>query len=175
MPEAMAPEDRDIQPASRIGLEFGALALRAADPLPPLLELMAGLPGLTERRQELFVILSELFYNALDHGLLGIDSSIKDQEDGFERFYRLRESRRARLTEGSIRLDVEVRAEPNGSGGEVRICVEDSGPGFDLERELPRFEQNLGAAGRGIPLVRSLCREMRFVPPGNRVEVVYAW
>ena len=55
------------------------------------------------------------------------------------------------------------------------MVVEDSGRGFDFQREFPAFDGNLGSSGRGIPLVRSLCRELRYVAPGNRVEALYAW
>ena len=170
--------EHGVSPACRIVLEFGAGSLRERDPLPLVLEFLAGLPGLAEKRQELFLILSELFYNALDHGLLGIESSIKEEDEGFGRFYELREARRAALTEGRIRLELEHRpgaGEPGDAGGELLMVVEDSGAGFDFERELPGFDANLGSSGRGIPLLRSLCRELRYVAPGNRVEALYVW
>ena len=172
MSQALEP---GVSPACRIRLEFGARSLRERDPLPLVLDFLAGLPGLAEKRQELFLILSELFYNALDHGLLRIESSIKEEDEGFSRFYELRDERRAALADGRIRLELEHRPGEGDAGGELLMVVEDSGGGFDFEREFPEFVANLGSSGRGIPLVRSLCRELRYVAPGNRVEAVYVW
>ena len=168
------PVETGVAAACRFQFDFGAAALRQGDPLPAVLEFLASQPALSERRQELYLVLSELFYNALDHGVLGIDSAVKDQEDGFTRFYDLRDERRAALQEGSIHIDVEYR--PVGSGGEIAFTITDSGKGFDFEnREFPDFDDNDGSCGRGVPLVRSLCRDFRFVAPGNRVEAVYVW
>ena len=168
------PVETGVAAACRFQFDFGAAALRQGDPLPAVLEFLASQPALAEQRQQLYLVLSELFYNALDHGVLGIDSAVKETEDGFIRFYEIRDERRAALQDGSIRIDVEYR--PVGSGGEIAFTIIDSGQGFDFEnREFPDFDDNEGSCGRGVPLVRSLCRDFRFVAPGNRVEAVYVW
>lgn len=168
------PVSTGVAAACRFQFDFGAAVLRQGDPLPAVLEFLASQPALAARRQELYLVLSELFYNALDHGVLGIDSAVKEMEDGFTRFYDLRDERRAALQEGSIHLEIEYR--PVGQGGEVAIAIVDSGAGFDFENmEFPDFDDNDRPCGRGVPLVRSLCRDFRFVAPGNRVEVVYVW
>ena len=41
--------------------------------------------------------------------------------------------------------------------------------------EFPEFDENLGSSGRGIPLLRNLCKDLRYVAPGNRVEALYVW
>lgn len=168
------PVDTGVAAACRFQFDFGAAVLRQGDPLPAVLEFLASQPALAARRQELYLVLSELFYNALDHGILGIDSAVKDCEDGFMRFYELRDERRAALREGSIHVDVEYR--PVGDHHELAFTIVDSGKGFDFENtEFPDLDDNDRACGRGVPLARSLCRDFRFVAPGNRVEAVYVW
>jgi two-component sensor histidine kinase len=39
--------------------------------------------GLIEHRESIFLIVTELFANALEHGLLGLDSKMKQSADGF--------------------------------------------------------------------------------------------
>ena len=53
-------------------------------------------------------VLAELLSNAIDHGLLNLDSSIKEQPDGFFLFYQLREDKLAELDKDAwIRLDLD--------------------------------------------------------------------
>jgi hypothetical protein len=56
---------------------FTAAELKYLDLVPTLLGLVQKLHGAQAHSAQLFVVLSELFNNALDHGLLELDSSIK--------------------------------------------------------------------------------------------------
>ena len=58
---------------------------------------------------------------------------------------------------------------------EVRIEVEDQGSGFDPEAVPdPTEDANLEIpSGRGIMLIRAYMTEVRFHPPGNRMEMVF--
>ncbi len=163
----------DPERGARFRLEFGADALAAADPVPQLHTFLAGLPGAEDQQGNLLLVLSELFYNALDHGVLGLDSSVKDEEGGFSRYYRERDRRRRSLTEGYV--VVEISHEPMELGGRVVLRVEDSGPGFDPATHERDPAGSLTTFGRGIPLVRSLCRELRYPGDGNVAEAVYEW
>jgi len=57
----------------------------------------------------------------------------------------------------------------------IVIEVEDEGPGFDPEIiPDPTAEENLEIpSGRGLVLVQSFMTEVEFVPPGNKVRLVY--
>lgn len=48
----------------------------------------------------IFTIIKELFVNALDHGLLGLDSNIKNGPDGFSNYVVERQKRLEAMTEG---------------------------------------------------------------------------
>ena len=58
---------------------------------------------------------------------------------------------------------------------EVRIEVEDQGSGFDPDAVPdPTEDVNLEIpSGRGIMLIRAYMTEVRFHPPGNRMEMVF--
>lgn len=153
--------------------EVGPDLLRGADPLPALVQMLAEIQGLGEHRERLYMVLSELFNNAVDHGLLQLDSALKARPEGFLEYYARRDSALAALTQG--RVAIRLLHAPRNSGGSLRIEVEDSGKGFDHRRHLDDLEINRTASGRGIPLVRRLCARLVYHGSGNHAEAEYVW
>ncbi len=103
-------------PGNQVGnwccsLRLDAGSLQQVDVVPLLLSMVDHLPVARDCMDELFVVLSELFDNALDHGLLRLDSRLKNSPEGRETWLMLREERLAGLKEGEIRLWVEQVAE----------------------------------------------------------------
>ncbi|MCU7846272.1 MAG: fused response regulator/phosphatase [Candidatus Thiodiazotropha sp. (ex Monitilora ramsayi)] len=147
--------------------------LRNADPVPIVINYIQETAGLHEHRRPLFTILTELYVNALDHGILHLDSKIKQGEDGFTNYFQQRESRLQSLTHGQIRIGLRIHTLED--GGYMVIQIEDSGHGFDfhLHESKPADEDLF--SGRGILLVKSLCKELNYVKPGNKAEAVYVW
>jgi CheY-like chemotaxis protein len=147
--------------------------LRQADPVPILINYIQETVGLHEHRRPLFTILTELYINALDHGVLELDSLLKQGEDGFTNYFQQREQRLEALTDGQIRIALRIHQDRN--GGYIVIWVEDSGPGF----EYSALSQNMAGetlySGRGLMLVKSMVEQLRFFEPGNKAEVIYAW
>ena len=165
---------RPAEPSSgqwQLSLELHADALRVTDPVPMLLTQLQQLPGLDEHRSVLYTILSELYSNALEHGVLGLSSQLKEQPDGFERYLAAREEQLASLREGSIRIGATCALWPG--GGQLTIELEDSGEGFDWRERAGEREQD--PHGRGLQLVRGLCRALTFEGCGNRVCATYGW
>jgi two-component system, HptB-dependent secretion and biofilm response regulator len=144
-----------------------------ADPIPLLISHIHEIEGLSEHRRLLFTILTELYTNALDHGILGLDSGIKDGKDGFTHYFTEREKRLDSLDNGYVRIS--VRSYPTPDGGEMIIKVEDSGPGFDFSHLKCDSSDISRLSGRGIQLLGELCRSVTYLDPGNQVEAVYAW
>jgi CheY-like chemotaxis protein len=157
----------------RITLEFGADALRSVDPLPQLMQMLAEIQGLAAHRERLYTILAELFTNAVDHGLLGLDSALKRSPQGFVAYYTQREQRLAALNEGQIRVTLEHV--PYAAGGKLTMRIADSGPGFAVPTIPSALVEITTLCGRGIPLVRSLCQELVYSERGNCVQAVYVW
>ncbi len=168
-----SPDEKEDQPAdfpSEFSLHVNAHNMRTLDPVPLLINQISQLAGRPIPRQSLFLILTELYVNALDHGLLELDSNLKNNADGFERYFEEREKRLSSLQTGHIRIHVRVHMYKN--GGQLELELEDSGPGFDMIDE-EREEKSL--SGRGIMLVRQLCSAVTYHHPGNRITAIYKW
>lgn len=168
-------EEHASQPAATwsLSMELGAGLMSNFDPLPLLIKSVCDMQGLRGQRQQLYTVFSELFSNALDHGILGLDSKLKQTADGFAKYYLERSERLATLSEGSISVD--IHHQPDESGGVLTIRFVDSGKGFNYKKQPPSLESNLGHSGRGIQLLNSICDEITYKEAGNVVEVTYRW
>ncbi|WP_020209472.1 ATP-binding SpoIIE family protein phosphatase [Gilvimarinus chinensis] len=141
------------------------------DPLPMLLSVLLEVPGLRNHSGTLYTVLSELYSNALEHGVLQLDSTMKADPQGFDRYYQLRKSRTEEVKEGYIRITLAHQT--FAEGGCLQVTVEDSGPGFDVDRLKPEVSNDY--SGRGLTLVESLCDSLEYHKPGNRVCATYRW
>ncbi|WP_411378950.1 SpoIIE family protein phosphatase [Pseudomonas sp. MPB26] len=153
--------------------EFRAETLKRYNPLPYLLQLLLEIHGLREQSGALYSVMAELYSNALEHGVLGLDSRLKRDAQGFAEYYRQRNERLAQLSSGHVRVQVQVL--PTEAGGRLSLCVEDSGPGFDVEHVLARPLDIDRLSGRGLSLVRELCSAVRWSEGGRRVCVEFSW
>ncbi|SDU14179.1 ATP-binding SpoIIE family protein phosphatase [Halopseudomonas salegens] len=152
---------------------FRAQAIRTQNPLPWLLDELLRVPGLRDHAGTLATVLSELFSNALEHGLLALDSSLKSTAEGFNRYYLQRSQRLQQLEEGWIRVMLDHTQEP--SGGRLLIEVQDSGQGFVTAKTGTVIADSFRYAGRGLTLVAALTDEMQVLPDGRGVQVRLAW
>lgn len=150
-------------------MAFGAAELRAFDPVPIVMAALDQFRIPKTMRGRLFVVLSELACNAFEHGLLGLDSMLKDDPDA-ELYYEERARRLKVMTSGEVRVRLDVSAV---SGTRcLRLRVTDTGAGFDVAA-LPDAQTALnsyGRYGRGIPLVRGMVSQLVFNEAGNSVE-----
>ncbi len=163
-----------LPPSSwNLSLELGAELLRHFDPLPMMIQAICDMQGFRGQRQQLYTVFSELFSNALDHGILNLDSQLKKTADGFAKYYLERESRLTVLTKGKITVDISHKG--TGQGGELTVRVEDTGEGFNHEEGMLALEKNQGNSGRGIPLLYGMCDEVKYHGNGNAVTVVFRW
>ncbi|WP_447983465.1 ATP-binding SpoIIE family protein phosphatase [Nitrospira sp. Nam74] len=156
-----------------IQLALEADALQRVDPLPTLMRTLTDIQDLAQHKQTIFTILAELVANAIDHGLLGLHSSLKKTPRGFSDYYERRERLLAKLRHGHLRIRLEH--DRKDTGGRLVIQIHDSGPGFDVHGLLPAVCTNQGHSGRGIALVRALCDTLTYQGNGNTVEAVYVW
>ncbi len=159
----------------RLDLSYNAQELRYIDVVPAVLGLATQVQALKEHQGGLFLVLSELFNNALDHGLLGLDSITKSWIGGFEIYMQQRAERLGRLIDG--RIDLSFLLHQDESRAVLDISVNDSGPGFDFAQRMgdphALSERNEGAFGRGIALVNSLCEQVVYSGTGNKVWCRY--
>lgn len=153
--------------------EFRAQTLKRFNPLPFLLQLLLEVQGLREQGGALYTVLAELYSNALEHGVLGLDSALKRDAKGFAEYYRERSARLERLEEGHVRIHVALM--PEGEGGRLRVQVEDSGKGFDA-RQLPAVQDGkVLLSGRGLNLVRQLAARCDLPEDGKGIRVEFVW
>jgi serine phosphatase RsbU (regulator of sigma subunit)/anti-sigma regulatory factor (Ser/Thr protein kinase) len=172
--QAAAPSDR-ICSEWRMDLSWGASELRSIDVVPAVLGFMNQIKSLQPHQGTLFLVISELFNNALDHGVLGLDSRSKNQDGGFERYLEEREARLDALDEG--RIEMAFHLSQRGDRPVLDIRIKDSGGGFDHTAVLNGAdvtEDLYRHHGRGILLVKNLCEEISYGGNGNAVFVRYA-
>ena len=156
-----------------MSFEFRAETLKRYNPLPYLLQLLLEIHGLREQSGALYSVMAELYSNALEHGVLGLDSRLKRDAEGFAQYYRLRNERLVQLSSGYVRVHVQV--EPTATGGRMTLRIEDSGPGFDVEQVLARPLDVDRLSGRGLDLVRQLSSDVRWSDGGRSVCVEFCW
>jgi CheY-like chemotaxis protein len=153
--------------------EFRGETLRHFNPLPFLLQLLLEVQGLRPQGGALYTVLAELYSNALEHGVLGLDSALKANAEGFAEYYRQRSQRLARLSDGYVRF--HLRLQPEAGGGRLVVRVEDSGPGYDPSRVLAQQAHVSGLSGRGLTLVRQLSERCSWDAGGQGVSVEFSW
>jgi CheY-like chemotaxis protein len=150
--------------------------LAKINPIPLLISQLQELDNKLESNlQSLYTILTELYINALDHGVLQLDSKLKNNPQGFELYFDERERRLNTLTAGSISFLFRGFRENNQL--KIRITIEDSGAGFDIGKTLNKSQHpnEVALCGRGIFLVNELCHSLVYSEPGNKVDVIYTW
>ena len=156
-----------------VSFEFRAASLKRFNPLPYLLQLLLEVHGLRAQSGALYSVLAELYSNALEHGVLGLDSSLKRDASGFARYYQERKARLDALRSGYVRVHLEIV--PTGEGGCLSIRVEDSGKGFDIARVMERPAENVRLSGRGVNLVQQLGRNASWSDNGRSARVEFFW
>ena len=178
---------RDIAPAAtltgrqgvlgaewRMRFELPAGILREINPIPMVLNVLGNVRLSDEHRRRIFTILTELYTNAVDHGLLGLKSEMKHNTEGFAAYYLEREIRLSELSAGGATIEMEQCAETEGYVLKLRIT--DSGSGFNAGAVVPghlHSPTTLRPSGRGIKLVKSLCRSLEYRNDGRTAEVIY--
>lgn len=156
-----------------VSFEFRGATLKRFNPLPYLLQLLLEVHGLRAQSGALYSVLAELYSNALEHGVLGLDSSLKRDASGFARYYQQRNVRLDELQDGYVRVHLQVA--PKDDGGCLIIRVEDSGKGFDVERVMARPVDGARLSGRGISLIRQLGRNAQWSDEGRTARVEFFW
>lgn len=155
--------------------------LANVNPIPMAMNQIQEIEGSAEHWQSLFTILTELYVNALDHGVLGLSSEMKSSPDGFAQYFTEREERLKALNQGLI--DISLHYYPFSSGGRVVVRIKDSGQGFDFNSYQLRLQEKVAfdstspqqLSGRGINLVFQLCESLEYRNNGSEVQASYIW
>jgi len=143
------------------------------NPVPLILHNILEMPPVRAYSGQIYTVLTELYSNALEHGVLGLSSAQKQTPGGFLEYYQERERRLKEITCGWIQF--RIRHRPEAGGGVLLIRVEDSGPGFDYHAFARSAPVEDSYSGRGIPLLCGICRRLEYFGCGNMVEAEFAW
>ena len=158
--------------------------LKKVNPIPLVMNQINDLEGAGEHWQSLYTILTELFINALDHGVLGLNSSLKNSAEGFSQYFKERAHRLDLLANEDNKVSedfvgIALKYFPLAHGGKMVINIKDSGQGFDI---LDVFKDNsiamndgLKLSGRGVELVNQLCDTLDYQEQGTLVTASYIW
>jgi len=172
-------DNKDIIGGTRITTEwsasisFDAESLKHTNPVPLLLNMVNGINVIHGHKERLYTVLSELFTNSLDHGLLHLDSSLKSSPEGFQEYFMQRENRLNELTDASISIDMKQRCIDD--DWFISIDVKDSGDGFDYDKTRASLDNNEGLSGRGIELIKQICHSIDYNQAGNEVKAMYSF
>ena len=165
----------ELKPAEwSMQFNVDARCLRNFDLLPYIMQGVNGLQSIPNGRSTIHTILTEVYANALDHGVLGLDSKMKNSPEGYVKFYQEKTRRLDELIDGQIQIILNHELKENG-GGKLTIHVIDSGSGFDFSNLNLNLENNRGYSGRGLALVKRLCAEVSHLGKGNAIMAVYEW
>lgn len=119
----------------------------------------------------LSLALAEAITNAVDHGILGLDSVIKTE--GFEAYEVARQARFDSLEAGEVGLSIQLNG--TGHSKDLRVTsaevkVWDSGTGFDWKNACGKgAEGNQAPCGRGLVIINAISSQVVFTPPGNQI------
>lgn len=152
----------------KIVIELNAEHIKSADPVVDLVNVVTNQLCLYGIHSELFTVLSELYTNALEHGVLELDSILKQSDDGFFEYFTLREEKLSALKSAEIIISAEYRPDKNA----LAIRIKDSGTGFK-QKHVSELENVEKSYGRGISLVKELCESVEYSNRGNTVDVVF--
>jgi CheY-like chemotaxis protein len=153
--------------ALNLSLNLNSKQIKKTDPVYDVVNILSSIGGLNAHRSNIFLLLSEAYNNALDHGLLGLDSNIKCQEDGFFRYYEMREKALEKLSDAMIIID--IRYCPDTLSLYFIIC--DSGRGFNNKQD-----EHLTTSvqfGRGLSLLKEIAEKVTYNTSGNQIEMCY--
>ncbi len=150
-------------------ITFQGSRLKATNPVPIIINNLLELENIDADKQNLFTVLTELYVNALDHGVLGLNSSLKSDPSGFAQYFKEREERLNNLNAGQISFKLTLKQ------NRLIIRVEDSGSGFDYKNQKAPDSDAIALCGRGLVLIKDLCQSLTYYGNGNIAEAIFSW
>lgn len=140
----------------------------SVNPVTEIIDMLSGQASFYGLRSNIFTVISELYNNALDHGILKLESELKDSPEGFMEYFMARESRLEELESGEIDISVKYLMEPP----RLLFSIKDSGDGFDYSNLMSEADSDHNF-GRGVALVKELCDGLDYSEKGTKVEAIF--
>lgn len=171
-PTGLKPKsfDAELSPlAFDMDLRFYADDIRGQNPVNQVVQSFAAIDGLANFKSQLFTVIQEIYNNAVEHGLLKLDSELKLAADGFERYYQLYQQRLSELNDGWIEMRLSYQPKRRC----LVIKVTDSGDGFCQQSSRAKADQQAlteSGFGRGLRLVEELTEGLKWSNQGRTIE-----
>ena len=166
-----------------LDISLSAEQIRITDPVNQIVEILAKVAPLEMHRDIINTVLTELYINALEHGVLHLVSVDKQDDESFLRYYNDKAKALEELKDGNIIINIEFTPNNNipsnnstggktvhKKGGVLKMRIHDSGCGFDHQQVVSSFD---APHGRGLLLVSTLCKSLTFEDNGATVEALY--
>lgn len=159
-----APESKRGKITATLDIEGELIA--STDIVGCLDSIMRSADMMGDLRQKAFTVFAELISNSLDHGILGLDSTLKSDFAGFAEYLQLKEDRLEHISNNE-KLSIKFSYSPNTA--EIDFEILDSGSGYDINKKRVIFDDAL--SGRGLELIKKLCSTVNIMAPGNKTAV----
>lgn len=148
--------------------ELGPQEIKRGQPVDEMMSVLGAQTLLRPNKDMINLLLTELYSNALEHGILGLSSELKATEEGFVEYYQQRQERLNNLTDAKIEIKIELIKEPELL---LRIELSDSGAGFDFSDVLTSSHED--SFGRGVALIKRVCNSMEYSNGGRTVKIEF--
>lgn len=151
-----------------ISVSLSADDMRSLDPVGKVSEIVNSMPAMARHKGILHILLSEMYSNALDHSILGLESQTKSDEDNFLDYYVYRDEKLLNLQ--GAQIDFEFRFVPAINNNRLYIKITDNGKGFQGKEPVSSDEV---LHGRGLSIIENFCDEVVFNDDGKSLDVSY--
>ena len=151
-----------------ISLSLSAEDMRSSNPVNQISDILGSMPYISRHKGVLHVLLTEIYTNSLDHGILNIESASKTDGENFDDYYKRRDAALFKLEDASIDFNFKFLVENKNQYLEIQ--VQDSGKGYKKEDI-----KNAGDAphGRGLEIIHSFSEKVSFSDDGKSLNVLY--
>lgn len=153
----------------KLDISLNADDMRMPNPIEKISTILNAMPYLSRHHGVLLILLTEIYTNSLDHGILNIESVNKSDEEHFIEYYKMKELALAELESGYINFNFSFYAGDNGKYY-LKIHVSDSGHGYKIGTVTSTDEM---LHGRGLSIIQSFCEKVGVSEDGKTLELLY--
>lgn len=137
------------------------------DVVQNIIEMIGSSLVLKENKGVIYTLLMEMYTNALDHGVLGLDGKEKQSNEDFDRFYQDKDRLIKELSGAYI--NVEVSFDPNINEPVLKIEMSHNGSEFKVSENREATRDALH--GRGLELIDAISEDALYSDNGRCLSV----
>ena len=152
----------------QISISLSTDDMRSLDPVGKVSEILNAMPAMARHKGVLHILLSEMYSNALDHSILGLESQTKCDEENFLDYYVNRDEQLLNLQGAQIDFAFRFIAEKDNNN--LYIKITDNGKGFQGKDTVSDDDV---LHGRGLSIIETFCDQVTFNDDGKSLEVCY--